>query len=118
MSDNFSFDLTGVPLELALSVAGVAHSKVEGYRVDEEKNRLVLYWTSSAKAALLPAPMKIEDLTSFIHAWLETADYGPEPDCDGFVRKGWRVYNESWGHVGNEWQAFVAIEPTWLAYSK
>lgn len=118
MADNFSFDLTGVPLDLCLSVGLTHHRKVVGWRVDEEKNRLVLYWTPGASSHPLPAPLDGETLKGFVTAWLEGAKYGPKPDVDGSVGRGWRVYNERWGHIGNEWQAFIAIEPTWLGYSK
>jgi len=31
---------------------------------------------------------------------------------------GWRVFNESYGIVGGEWDAFVAIRPAWIYHPK
>ena len=33
-------------------------------------------------------------------------------DCE------WRVYCDEWGRVGNQYQAFVAIQPCWAMYGK
>src|SRR5690349_24893058 len=49
--------------------------------------------------------------SSDLEAWLAEADYGPQPDHDGDNSKGWRIYNEAWGHVDNLWGAIVAIQP-------
>lgn len=59
-----------------------------------------------------------EAVWPFIEAWLKEADYGSQPDTDGHNSKGWRIFNEGWGHVCGMWQAFVAIEPEWLTYGK
>jgi len=66
----------------------------------------------------LPSKTKVTSLESMIKDWLADQDYGESPDTDGSVSKGWRVYNESWGHIGDNWRAFVAIEPAWLEYGK
>jgi hypothetical protein len=118
MSDNFHFDLTGVPLDLSLKVATSNGQKVEAWRVDEEKNLLVLYWTPTKTSNPLPAPLEEDALEGFIRSWLTLREYGEKPDIDGSARKGWRVFNEAWGHVGGEWEAFMAVEPTWMLYAK
>jgi hypothetical protein len=126
MSDNFHFDITGASLEASMAVALTSWKNVKGWRIEEaadrkdgiKRPRLILYWTESSKANPLPAPLAGEALLGFIKSWLETAPYGPQPDHDGDNGRGWRVYNESWGHVADEWQAFAAIEPVWLMYGK
>lgn len=134
MSDNFHFDLTGVPLDKCLEIACSSSRKIVGYRVQTESDdtfrgreweprtkagRFILFWAEGAKDMVhLPAKMDQEQIIPLIKAWLSEADYGREPDHDGDNGKGWRVYNEAWGHVNGEWQAFCAIEPVWLMYGK
>lgn len=127
MSDNFHFDLTGVDLKRALAIAfqGASGGKAIGWadllfkpNGSGERHRLVLFWTKHDAMTALPAPMNAEEAESFVKAWLGAADYGSQPDHDGDNSKGWRVYNEAWGHVAGMYQAFVAIEPTWLMYGK
>lgn len=127
-ADNLHFDVAGAPLGLALQVAAVAQRKAVAWRVDQavprvgevppRAPRLVLYWTESSRATALPAPLEGDALVAFVKAWLDTADYGSEPDIDGESSRGCRVYNEDWGQVDHEWQAFAAIEPYWLMHGK
>lgn len=137
MSDNFHFDLTGVPLDLCMQVATSQHNRgAIGYRIQTEPStdyrarewkpatpagRMVLYWAepeSGVQINLFPAKLAADDLVPLIKAWLSEQDYGRQPDHDGSNGKGWRVYNEGWTHVNGEWQAFAAIEPAWLEYGK
>ncbi len=66
-----------------------------------------------------PAPMTAEQVQPVVQSWLASAVYGPQPDHDGSNEKGFRVYNEEWGHVATfRTDAFVAIEPIWLLHGK
>lgn len=120
MADNFQFDITGAPLKQCLDIAilGAPGKKVVGWRVDEKPNRLVLYWSNNEGATPLPAPLSGEALLGFVQAWLESVEYGSEPDHDGSNSRGWRVYNEQWGQVAGNFYAFAAIEPVWLMHGK
>lgn len=136
MSDNFHFDLTGVSLPLCLQVAFAGRRKATGWAevpipTEAEGSpakiwgagrgtpkRLVFYWVAAEGVTPFPVPMTAEGVEPIVRAWLETAQYGPEPDHDGDNDKGFRVYNEAWGHVGGMYQAFVAIEPIWLMAGK
>lgn len=133
MSDNFHFDLTGVSMERAMGVAFSQHPKgAVGWRempvgdraeeavggANKSKLRLVLFWIMDADVVPFPAQMDAESCTPFVKAWLGAADYGTQPDQDGDNEKGFRAYNEVWGHVARRYQAFVAIEPVWLMYGK
>ena len=118
MADNFHFDVTGAPLGQSLAIATSQYSKVYGWSVDNDGRRLVLYWTDSAEATPLPAPLQGGALEAFVRSWLQAVDYGTEPDIDGSVSRGWRIYNEAWAQVASRWQAFVAIEPAWLLHGK
>lgn len=120
MADNFRFDITGAPLDQCLDIAiiGAPGKKVVGWSVDTDGRRLVLYWSTSPRATPLPAPLKGEALLGFVKSWLESVNYDSEPDHDGSNSRGWRVYNENWGHIGNDPYAFAAIEPAWLMHGK
>jgi len=139
MSDNFRFDMTAVPLSLALPVAFHHHSKATGWveaplpqehdrakggewGANQSKRRLILLWTKATWAEepvnYFPAPIEVEQAEGMIKAWLKEQDYGSQPDHDGDNGKGFRIYNEAWGHVAGRWEAFVAIEPVWLLYGK
>lgn len=120
MADNYKFDIAGAPLSKALDIATTEHSKVTHWRVEktEDMPRLILYWTDSSKATPLPAPLEGSGLTEFIKSWLDNVEYGTTFWGDAETGKGCRVFNEDWGHVGGEWQAFFAVEPYLLLYGK
>lgn len=83
---------------------------------------LVLYWSEEKDTLALPFPLKSAAAAyQFVQAWLDDVDY--EDDCysnDGDVSrgKGWRTFNESWGHVLNSPYAIVAVQPYWAWYGK
>lgn len=127
---HLSFDITGAPLEVALAVPFetriFGHRTVKAWSVDKEGRRLVLHWTDGHGESMsripvypLPVALNLEQVTSFVEAWLESVDYGPAPSTDGSTGKGSRVYCQSWGQIdGHGWSSFVAIEPEWLVYGK
>jgi hypothetical protein len=83
--------------------------------------RLVFFWSDYEKRAdMVPFPFKqdAEGAAEFARRWLAEADYGSEPDHDGDNGKGWRLYNEAWGHVDSDHSAFVAVAPEWAMYGK
>ena len=117
--DNFKFDMVAEgkdTLKVALSLFNPPGNKVCGYSTDGRK--LVLYWSESSKAIMLPFKMTLEQAADFAYGWLEQADYGPEPDHDGDNGKGWHLYCDDWGHVDNDHYAFAAIKPVWAMYGK
>ena len=120
MADNFEFRITGASLEKSLDIAATSWKNVSGWSVDKDGKRMILYWTHAnyPDYVQLPAEFPTTEMAMFIKAWLNNVNYGKEPDTDGSCKKGWTVYNESWGQVAGRYQAFVAIEPTWLMYGK
>lgn len=117
--DNFHIDITSegdAQLREALDIAFGSKRQAIGYQI--KGGKLVFFWTEHKDATKLPFKMDAKRATDFAVAWLSEADYGEEPDHDGDNGKGWRVYNESWGHVNGLWQAFVAVEPVWAMYGK
>lgn len=121
--NDFRFDITSDRnLEDILKIAFSRNSKAAGWRV--EGKRLILSWHNETdyknpgRWNAFITPMTAESVFSTVIEWLKAQDFGPEPDTDGHNKKGFRVYNESWGRVGNDPYAFVAIEPEWITYDK
>lgn len=82
--------------------------------------RLIFFWHDPQKegAQKLPFKMSVEDAIPFAWSWLQKQDYQREPDHDGDNGKGFAVYNEAWGHVGNSYYGICAISPQWAWYGK
>lgn len=131
MSDNFRIDISTEGREalgLAMKLAFSKYRAASHYRMElepkigelrEKPQRLILYWTGGAADALvLPFKLDAESATDFAWNWLREASYTREPDHDGDNGKGFRVYNEAWGHVDGAYQAIVAIETCWMMYGK
>jgi hypothetical protein len=117
-TNDHRFDVTSDShLEEILKIAFVRHKKTKGWRIDGK--RLLLSWFNDGeKWNTFLTPLDDTAAVSPVIEWLKAQDYGPEPDVDGSILKGFRVYNESWGYIGDDHYAFVAIEPEWIVYGK
>jgi len=106
---------------------------VKAFAVDPKKG-MILYWVApddsipasktsgGAPIKSLPYAMKFEAAVQFVWNWMETPEAleirGHEPDHDGDNGEAWIVYNESWTHVDDRWEALVGIRPIWAMYGK
>ncbi len=134
--NNFNVDITSKgDIEPAMALAFRKHGIAVGFSVQEvdrkedvtswtpklsREQRLVFFWAEpNKKEGFKPLP-NVGSATAAAIAtrWLDLIDYGPEPDHEGSNGKGWRIYNEAWGHVGHEWAAIVAVTPRWAMYGK
>lgn len=91
------------------------------WKVEPRPHRLVFYWSiKEGTADVVKLPFELDSIgaADFAKRWLAEQEYGREPDHDGDNGKGWRVYNESWGHVDGDWSAFIAVSPSWATYGK
>ena len=90
--------------------------------VKPKPKRIVLFWAENSgnKKDLIPFPFKMDatGAADFVFRWLGEVDYGEEYDTDGHCEKGWIAYNEQYGHVDNDWSAFLAVSPEWLIVGK
>lgn len=105
--------------ELAMKlIAG--NNKATAYRI--HNNHLVFYWCiSSTCTTAIPFPyaLDVQQMTEFAWGWLQVnKPTESEPDHDGDNHPGFMVFNEDWGHVFNQWEAFAAITPIWAMYGK
>ena len=130
MSDNYQFHLAAEGLdkfEIIMRLAFSPHATstphiATHYEVCYDYG-LVLYdlrFVSDPNKDLLalPYPMDVEAAIPFAWNWLKTAKYPPQPDHDGSNHKGFEVFNEAWGRVGDRRNSFVAIKPEWQMYGK
>lgn len=118
--DNFRFDVTHdseEALKHVLAIAFDGHAKAIGYRQDKDKG-LVLYWTERPEMIPLPFKIDAEAARVVVMGWLAEQDYGKDPDHDGSNKRGWRAYNEAWGRIGDDYGAFLAVQPVWATYGK
>lgn len=118
--DNFHIDIVcegDNALKLAVKIAFTQHRKAVAFRICE-KNGLVIYWMPGKGSQPLPYAYDADDVALMATKWLQEQSYGSEPDHDGDNGRGWRVYNEEWGHVDDDYAAFLAIKPAWAMYGK
>lgn len=134
--DNPVFNVKGegkamllVALELGINCVG--HSKFSGFRLDATKG-IVLYWTDSTTDGYhqFMSPSKPEDIVDQVFQAVtdtpiniindEDDEYWDKPCDDDDVGNdlGWRLYTEQWGHIGDEWEACLAIIPSYLWVGK
>lgn len=65
-----------------------------------------------------PFKMDADGAADFARRWLSQTEYGHEPDHDGDNGKGWRLYNEGWGHIDGDNYGVIAVAPVWAMYGK
>lgn len=118
--DNRKFSITAEgdnDFSLAMQIAFGKYKKAVGYKVTG--NVLLFYWVKSNDMTPLPFEMDISQATEFAKGWLKSVKPSiKQPDHDGDNYVGFSVWCESWGQVGNDYAAFVAIEPIWAMYGK
>lgn len=118
--DNFHIDITHDSAEVlgkALDIGFGGYRKAVGYSINPDKG-FVLYWSESKGMVPFPVSMDAATVRPLISAWLAEQNYGREPDHDGDNKRGWRLYNEAWGRVGDESRTFLAVKPAWTMYGK
>jgi len=100
---------------------------VEAWSVDTNKG-LILYWHYDGKAGSSPFPVKLgaKAAAELVWEWLqseqaekiELTGWDIDADIDGSTTKGWRVYTEDWGNIGNNSYALAAITPAYMWHGK
>lgn len=84
---------------------------------------LVLLWHNdeARKAVPLLTPLSWKEAADLAWTWLTnqlTENYKEYLDHDGSDGKGFRVYNEAWGHVAGSHYGILAVVPVWAWYGK
>ena len=94
-----------------------------GQKITPSRSGIVLLWGEDRvrliKATPLPFPLAVDAAVNFLWDWLETADFGQEPDHDGSNGKGFIVTTgDFWGHVEGSRYAFIGVYADWQMYGK
>lgn len=117
--EDFRFEIASDrKLKEILELAFSHHSTADGWK--EENGAFVLSWYNKENGGwnAFPGSLTPAEVEPLVISWLKNQDYGYEPDIDGSNRKGFLVYNESYGRINNDPYAFVAIKPEWISYHK
>lgn len=64
------------------------------------------------------SPIGEENVANFIWNWLKVQQYPPHEDDDIFYCRGFRIYNEEWKDLDNNFWAVGAVKPTWIEFLK
>lgn len=109
-------------LAFQLLFDNAAGGKATHYFEDKDKG-LVLCWyeDASKKTVKLPSALTWRGAADLAWNWLEEQDekqYRERLDHDGSNGKGFKVYNEDWGHVAGSSYAILAVLPVWAWYGK
>ena len=143
--DNPVFNVKGQGrnmLHAALSLAKqcVGKTSLSGYRIDTQRG-VVLYWTDSEHPDYQKfiTPSQPDDIVDMLHNALSSISINPVPeaqqdddidedphfdrniedeDDDIQCEPGWRLFTEEWGHIHHEWQACLALIPSYLWIGK
>ena len=78
-------------------------------------------WCIMIPANKLPYPMGWQAAADLAWGWLTNQpeeSYKDYLDHDGSDGKGFKVYNEDWGHVAGSHYAFLGVLPVWAWYGK
>lgn len=76
-----------------------------------------LHRSPPEEAVAFAEPLERAEATEAVWQWLADSRYSPD-EHDGAVAFGFRVYNETFGIVGDWWGAFAAIRPTLIYIPK
>lgn len=127
--DNFQMDIrsrvkTHFDEALRIAFDAAPGRKATHYRITE-KYGFILYWDGDGVKGVIAFPyeMSYKDAIPFVWGWLQKVDYDIyEEPCDdgGDVEnvKGFRIFNEMWGHVDGDHYAFIAVKPAWAWLGK
>lgn len=134
---NFRFDITSdTNLAAVLTVAFTWHHQASHWAIQFRRedgdgpDRLILFWSDpkdhvgtlkTHKPERFLNPVHDNSALELVAGWLKGLKdeaYGPKPDIDGSVRRGFHIYNESWGCIEGCPYAFMAVEPAWIEYHK
>ena len=89
--------------------------------VEDPSKGLILLWSAEGSATKLPTPLTWKKAADLAWTWLEnrnTEDYREYLDHDGSNGRGFKVYNEDWGHVAGYSYAVLGVLPVWAWYGK
>lgn len=103
-----------------------AHKRKISASIVERDFGLVWLWTDCNGCTKYPVALTIQQAAEISIAWLDSDEakameyegWDANSDHDGSNTRGWRVYCQDWGHVGEMWEAICAVHPAYLWHGK
>lgn len=89
--------------------------------VIDAKPRLSLFWSDTKDALPLPYPLDTADkATDFVWNWLQSAEYGQQPDHDGSNTADGFIFSNAHitGPYGRTFTAICSVSPEWSEHHK
>lgn len=108
--DNFKVDVTSESYDVFVRAITMAFAD-DRARDMVEVNGVLKFLNSEGMPVALPADVAVH----VAWEWLQHAKYPKQPDIDGDVTKGFRVYRNK---MEGDWREVCAIEPTWAIHHK
>lgn len=81
-------------------------------------NTMILLWYEHPDATPLPFPLDLDGTINFVRGWLSITPHSTNPDIDGSLKDGWRIFTEEWGHVCGYSSTIFAVQKQWAMYGK
>jgi len=131
-ADNRIFNVNGSGLENLVAALDLVFNMTGNLPIAWKHDKdygMILYWTKCDTEDIIPFPSALSaaEIAPIILKYL-SSDMGKEVkllskwdiNCnhDGDNTLGWRVYCDDWGHVNNQWKAFIAITPAYIWHGK
>jgi hypothetical protein len=109
-------------LAFQLLFDNAAGKKATHYFEDPDKGLVLLWFEDKSRNSIpLLTPLSWKEAADLAWSWLSnqpTEKYREYLDHDGSNGKGFRVYNEDWGHVAGSHYGILAVLPVWAWYGK
>jgi len=122
--DNPIININGLDKDrLRTAMQLVIEDKAVGWAETNGENGqpvLILYWITRRNDDnynKFLSPLNRDQMADVAWDWLQSLDkdsawtHNTINDPDIQIDRGWRIYTEAWGHINNQHQAFIAIEP-------
>jgi hypothetical protein len=84
--------------------------------IQDVPGKIIFLWHEDDRAKPLPFPMGAREVTAFVKGWLRRCGldaYGPQPDCDGSIERGWKISTKNIGFY-----SVLSVETAWMVYEK
>ena len=88
------------------------------YGAPKGSNQFITAISSAQAAEMAFNWLQDPDKMKEIYDKLSWEGWDDNLDHDGNNSRGWRVYVEEWGHIGNHYGTVCAIRPTYLWHGK
>lgn len=135
LAGDVPFDVSGQSLDRLKVILALVETEYSGFLVNEKDNRVVLFKhlmdsEKDPRIHRFMSKQRFDVVADQVYTWLKTVEYPREPDTDGSVHKGYRVYVDTrYGHMyldlpeegkygSSNWAAVCAVEPHWHIYGK